>query len=104
MADIEKARKEVKKAEALLIGRFGNLSQVLAHLTRAVGHLIPDEAPQVHPEQPVSTEPEPETVTTVADTEDATPEPESGTEGPAADTMNEKPKRARTSRRKRGKA
>ena len=88
MVNLEKARKEVQKAEALLIGRFGDQAQVLAHLTRAVQHLIPDEpeaASQVHPEQPVSTEPE--TVTTVADTgtdvADATPEPESGTEGPA---------------------
>ena len=98
MANIEKARKEVKKAEKLLIGRFGNLSQVLAHLTRAVGHLIPDEpeVPVVHPEQPVSTKPEPETVTTVASTADATPEPKSGTEGPT-----EKPKARRTRKAKR---
>ena len=98
MANIEKARKEVKKAEKLLIGRFGNLSQVLAHLTRAVGHLIPDEpeVPQVHPEQPVSAESESETVTAVADTEDATPAPESGTEGPIG-----KPKARRTRKARR---
>ncbi len=76
-----------------------------------MGHLIPEQPETLvvegvdGPPEPTSTNAEsPTTATTVSDTEDATPEPESGTEGPAADTMNEKPKRARTSRRKRGKA
>jgi hypothetical protein len=59
MADIAKARAEVQKVVALLVGRFGHDEDVFRHLTLALDHLR--EAPPVKEEavpEPVIATPE----------------------------------------------
>ncbi len=78
MSHITEARESVNKVVSLLVGRFGSQEDVFGHLTDALRHLGEAEddaekavpAPQVHPEQPVRTEPEPETLTTSTDTDE----------------------------------
>ena len=95
MADVQAALGALDLIEGILRRRYHYPHPIFEHVAAARAALEePDVAPVVHPEQPVSTKPE--TVTTVADTEDATPEPESGTEGPT-----EKPKASRTRKARR---
>ena len=97
MADVNAALGALDRIEGILRRRYHYPHPIFEHVAAARAALEePDVAPVVHPEQPVSTKPEAETVTTVASTADATPEPKSGTEGPT-----EKPKARRTRKARR---
>ena len=82
MPNIAAAREEITKAAGLLVNRFGHESDVFARLNAALAYLRDEpapKAPQVHPEQIIRTEPEPETVTTTtsAASEESMPFPRS---------------------------
>lgn len=131
MSHIEDARNSTQMVVKLLVNRFGGQEEVFRHLTDVLRHIgeaeaefarmtvqpeavavvevgaATEAAPQVHPEQPVSTESELEVETTAAATETPTEanvgyvyEPQEASEPEAPETAPEPERRAR---RKRGK-
>ena len=83
MADVQAALGALDLIEGILRRRYHYPHPIFEHVAAARAAL----------EEPVRTEPE--TVTTAADTEEATPAPESGTEGPT----EPKARRTRKARR-----
>ena len=98
MPNIAAAREEITKAAGLLVNRFGHESDVFARLNAALAYLRDEpapKAPQVHPEQIVRVEPEPETVTTGAASEESMPL----SDPPLKDAAPDTPFRTRRNRR-----